>query len=760
MHAIGDPAQLLATLGEVHPTMFFGVPRVWEKIKTGLSAKLAADPDNREMVETAMAAALAWVEAQEVGGVMTPEIEEAYRQAEEGILGFLKLLLGLDQVTWAGSAAAPMPLDVAKFMAGLGLKVYDVYGMTETCGAVTANGPGGFKLGTVGRANPGMEIKLGEDGEILVRGPVNTPGYHLQEEATRALIDDDGWLHTGDIGTLDDDGFFAVVDRKKELIITSAGKNVAPSNIENFLKESPLIGHAMAIGDSRPVRRRDPHPRRRDRADHGPADGDRVHRPGRPRREAGDPGDRPAGRRRRQRAALAPRAGQVVRAARRRVDRRVRGAHPDAQAQAPGGEHQVLRRAWTASTADRSPGGLRKDEVLSRNPPGFETVAAQPPQPTVDGCCATSSTNGQVKMSAGGCLMVTDHEPEGATPMSLNDVPGEPIWIELFTPDTESAKTFYGELFGWTARDAGEEFGGYITFERDGQEIAGCMRNDGQAPNAWTVYLESNNASDTVAMARANGGQVLLEPMQVGDFGHMAVVSDPAGAAVGVWQPIEMRGISARAEVGAPGWFEVLSNDYDSRDPVLRERLRVEHPHHERHPRVPLHDARHRTTWRWPGSWMPAGSWPGAPHTGSFYIVVEDTDATVAAAIELGGAQLMEPEESPFGRLATIADPSGVQFMVMGPNKGASPRDESPAGQHQRRPHQQRSDQRRRSRCRSGSACSRSPPSIVSGLLASISAPLVENGLTSTIVDDTASAATNSPALDAAVGDQRDARSG
>jgi long-chain acyl-CoA synthetase len=124
--------------------------------------------------------------------------------------------------------------------------------MTETCGAVTANGPDGFRLGTVGRANPGMEVRLGEDGEILVRGPVNTPGYHLQDDATRALIDADGWLHTGDIGTLDDDGFFAVVDRKKELIITSHGKNVAPSNIENLLKESPIIGHAMAIGDGRP----------------------------------------------------------------------------------------------------------------------------------------------------------------------------------------------------------------------------------------------------------------------------------------------------------------------------------------------------------------------------------------------------------------------------------------------------------------------------------------------------------------------------
>ncbi len=252
-HAIGDPSELLATLGEVHPTGFFGVPRVWEKIKTGISAKLAADdnPDNVKMVQDSMAAALAWVEAQEVGGTMTPEIEEAYRQADEAILGFLKLMLGLDQVTWAGSAAAPMPIEVARFMAGLGLKVYDVYGMTETCGAVTANGPGGFRLGTVGRANPGMEVKLADDGEVLVRGPVITPGYHKQEEATRALIDDKGWVHTGDIGTLDDDGFFAIVDRKKELIITSAGKNIAPSNIENYLKESPIVGHAMAIGDNR-----------------------------------------------------------------------------------------------------------------------------------------------------------------------------------------------------------------------------------------------------------------------------------------------------------------------------------------------------------------------------------------------------------------------------------------------------------------------------------------------------------------------------
>ena len=117
-----------------------------------------------------------------------------------------------------------------------------------------------------------MEVTLGEDGEVLVRGPVNTAGYHRQADATRSLIDDDGWVHTGDIGTLDDDGFVSIVDRKKELIITSAGKNIAPSNIENYLKESPIIGHAMAIGDGRAVRRGRAHPGRRGRADRGPAD--------------------------------------------------------------------------------------------------------------------------------------------------------------------------------------------------------------------------------------------------------------------------------------------------------------------------------------------------------------------------------------------------------------------------------------------------------------------------------------------------------
>jgi long-chain acyl-CoA synthetase len=199
-----------------------------------------------------MAVGLTWVESQQYGETTSPELQAQYEAADAQVLGLLRMLLGLDRCEWAASAAAPMPIEVARFFAGLGMKIYDVYGMTETCAAVTACGPESFRLGTVGRAFAGIEVTLAEDGEILARGPITTPGYHRQEDATRALIDDDGWVHTGDIGELDADGFLRVVDRKKELIITSSGKNIAPSNIENLLKESPIVGHAMAIGDGRP----------------------------------------------------------------------------------------------------------------------------------------------------------------------------------------------------------------------------------------------------------------------------------------------------------------------------------------------------------------------------------------------------------------------------------------------------------------------------------------------------------------------------
>ncbi len=163
----------------------------------------------------------------------------------------IKGLLGLDEAVNVVSAAAPLPPEVAAFFAGLGMKILDVYGMTETTGAFTANTPAAFKLGTVGRPVPGIEVKIAEDGEILARGPLNTPGYLNLPEQTSALLDKDGWLHTGDIGAIDADGFVSVVDRKKELIITSGGENVSPAAVENVLVSNPLIGQALAFGDRR-----------------------------------------------------------------------------------------------------------------------------------------------------------------------------------------------------------------------------------------------------------------------------------------------------------------------------------------------------------------------------------------------------------------------------------------------------------------------------------------------------------------------------
>ncbi len=254
VHLIGDPAQLVGALGEVRPTHFFGVPRVWEKIQTGIGGLLAMETDEhkRQAVTDAMAVGLEYVESQQFGSTTSPELQQRYDTVDAAVLTPIKAMLGLDRVIWAGSASAPMPIETTRFFAGLGFAIYDIYGMTETTGAVTGCGPDNFRLGTVGRAYPGIEVTIAEDGEILARGPVATGGYHHNPQATAELIDDDGWIHTGDIGQLDADGFLRVVDRKKEMIITSAGKNIAPSNIENLLKESPLVGHALAYGEGRP----------------------------------------------------------------------------------------------------------------------------------------------------------------------------------------------------------------------------------------------------------------------------------------------------------------------------------------------------------------------------------------------------------------------------------------------------------------------------------------------------------------------------
>ncbi|MGD0684335.1 MAG: AMP-dependent synthetase/ligase [Streptosporangiaceae bacterium] len=246
--------ELVATIGEVKPTAFFGVPRVWEKIQAGLQSLLAAEQDEgrRAAVAAAMDTGLRYVRGCQYGQVISGELAAEFAGAEQSMLRPIRSLLGLGEAEVVVSAAAPLPPEVGEFFAGLGLRILDVYGMTETTGAFTSNTLAAFRLGTVGQAVPGMELRIAGDGEILVRGPLNTPGYLNLPDQTADLIDADGWLHTGDIGSLDADGFLSVVDRKKELIITAGGENISPAAIENLLVAHPLIGQALAYGDRRP----------------------------------------------------------------------------------------------------------------------------------------------------------------------------------------------------------------------------------------------------------------------------------------------------------------------------------------------------------------------------------------------------------------------------------------------------------------------------------------------------------------------------
>jgi long-chain acyl-CoA synthetase len=253
VHFCPDAAQLLRVVGKVRPTAFFGVPRVWEKVRVGIDALFALeqDEDKRAAVTQAMETGRRYVESCQYGHTTPPELERDFRAADAAVLAPIRGLLGLDRAEITTSAAAPLPPDVAAFFSGLGMKILDIYGMTETTGAFTTNTLDAFRLGTVGQVHPGMEVMIAEDGEILVRGPLCTPGYLNRPDLTADLIDADGWLHTGDIGRLDSDGFLSVVDRKKELIITAGGENIAPAGIESLLVAHPLIGQALAYGDRR-----------------------------------------------------------------------------------------------------------------------------------------------------------------------------------------------------------------------------------------------------------------------------------------------------------------------------------------------------------------------------------------------------------------------------------------------------------------------------------------------------------------------------
>jgi long-chain acyl-CoA synthetase len=251
---LADYRTILAAFQEVRPTTVGGVPQMWYKLKAGIEAAVEHQPDpaKQQAMRWAIDTGRRYVRAGQSGDI-PPELEAEYRKADELVLSTLRQLVGLDQARLAVSGAAPIAPDVLEFVCGLGLPVCELWGMSELSCCATINPPDAIRIGTVGVAIPGVELKLAEDGELLARGPIVMRGYRRDPEKTSATIDPDGWLHTGDIATIDDDGYVTIIDRKKELIINTAGKNMSPANIESAVRAaSPLVGQAVTIGDNRP----------------------------------------------------------------------------------------------------------------------------------------------------------------------------------------------------------------------------------------------------------------------------------------------------------------------------------------------------------------------------------------------------------------------------------------------------------------------------------------------------------------------------
>jgi len=249
-----DPRQVLSYLPEVRPSWFFAVPRIWEKLKAGLETMIAGQPEEqRQAMQAAIDAGVQKVRLEQRGEPVPPELSEQVAKADEEMFAGLREMLGLDQVEAINVGAAPTPVEVLEFFHAIGLPLAELWGMSETCGAGSVNPPERIKIGTVGPPGPGVQIRLDVDGEVLVKSDVVMLGYRNLPDKTRETFTEDGWLRTGDIGTMDEDGYLTIVDRKKELIISAGGKNMSPANIEATLKSaSPLIGQACCIGDMRP----------------------------------------------------------------------------------------------------------------------------------------------------------------------------------------------------------------------------------------------------------------------------------------------------------------------------------------------------------------------------------------------------------------------------------------------------------------------------------------------------------------------------
>src|SRR6266850_154403 len=247
-----DPNELLPYLIEARPTAFVGVPRVWEKLMAGLQAGIAAEPDEskKQMAQGALSAAMTAYRMRRDGQPVPEQLAAGVERAQP-FFGMLRAKLGLDRCHLAVTSTAPCRPEVHEFWAALGMPLYEVWGMSELTGPATAVPINDHRAPSVGIPLPGVEARLGDDGELLIRGGNVMVGYYREPAKTAEAVDKEGWVHSGDIAQLGPDGHFRIVDRKKELIITSSGKNISPANLEAVAKSSPIIGQAVAIGDGR-----------------------------------------------------------------------------------------------------------------------------------------------------------------------------------------------------------------------------------------------------------------------------------------------------------------------------------------------------------------------------------------------------------------------------------------------------------------------------------------------------------------------------
>lgn len=252
---VSDPRAIAAALPDARPTVWGAVPRVWEKLKAGIEFAIAneADEATRQALQWAMSVAAKRAAALVAGQEMPDDLAAEWATADDLVLSKLRERLGFGELRWAVSGAAPIPRETLAFFVGLGVPIAEVWGMSELSCVAAVSHPREARLGSVGKLLPGLEGKIADDGEFLVRGPLVMKGYRKEPAKTAEAIDADGWLHTGDILEADAQGFLRVVDRKKELIINAAGKNMSPANIENsILAACPMVGVMITIGDGRP----------------------------------------------------------------------------------------------------------------------------------------------------------------------------------------------------------------------------------------------------------------------------------------------------------------------------------------------------------------------------------------------------------------------------------------------------------------------------------------------------------------------------